>query len=370
VALRVERVQNENAQLRGPYVLEIQGREPWTSQVIGRVNARLESFFTEQEASARALSPRAPELVSAIAELTMRGGKRLRPLVIYAGFRASTQLASERDFASIVTLGAAIELLQSYLLIQDDWMDNDDQRRGGPSTFAAMRRRFEDPQLGASLTILASDVAMGFALELLHEVRFPRGRTREALRAFGSMHLEVVFGQQLDLLAHEDVTLTQHLKTGSYTMRGPMALGALLADASAEQLQALMGFAQPLGIAFQLRDDVLGTFGDPAVTGKPVGRDLREGKQTALIAEARALLAPDERARLDVVLGDRSASLPAVQAAVRLLETSGARARVEGCLAARLAEARRALTAASPYLVPEGEGMLLELLDRTALRES
>jgi geranylgeranyl diphosphate synthase type I len=164
------------------------------------------------------------------------------------------------------------------------------------------------------------------------------------------------------------VTLTQHLKTGSYTMRGPMTLGALLADASPEQLQALMRFAQPLGIAFQLRDDVLGTFGDAAVTGKPVGHDLREGKHTALIAEAHNLLSPTDRTRLDAVLGDRSASLVDVQAAIRMLETSGIRARVEATLSARLSEARRALTGAS-CLFPDGVGMLFELLERTALRE-
>lgn len=349
-------------------MLNIQPREPWASQVIARVNARLEKFFEEKLTQAGGLSPRAPELVSSIEELTMRGGKRLRPLVIYAGFRACTPLVGERDLQSIVTLGAAIELLQSYLLIQDDWMDNDERRRGGLSTFAAMQRRFNDPALGASLTILASDVAIGYAIELLHGTHFPNGRRAEALSAFQDMHLEVVFGQQLDLLAHEDVTLTQHLKTGSYTMRGPMRLGALLADASEEQLQALMRFAQPLGIAFQLRDDVLGTFGDPAITGKPVGHDLREGKHTALIAEARTLMSADEHAQLRAVLGDRTAALPDVQAVIRLLETSGVRARVEATLAARLSEARRALVSAS-CVTPEGAGMLLELLDRTALRE-
>jgi geranylgeranyl diphosphate synthase type I len=350
-------------------VLDNQGREPWASQVIARVNQRLEGFFADRQTRSRALSPRAPELVSAIADLTMRGGKRLRPLVIYAGFRATTPLVSELDWQAIVTLGAAIELLQTYLLIQDDWMDNDEQRRGGPSTYASMQQKFPDPGLGASLTILASDVAIAFALDLLHETRFPRGRTREALSMFNAMHLEVIFGQQLDLLAHEDVTLTQHLKTGSYTMRGPMALGAVLADASTEQQQALMRFAKPLGIAFQLRDDVLAMFGDPAVTGKPVGHDLREGKHTALIAEARRMLPDADRERLDAVLGDRSASASTVQAIIRTLDASGARARVEATLAQRLVEARNALRSAS-CLVPEGVSMLFELLDRTAIRES
>jgi geranylgeranyl diphosphate synthase, type I len=343
-----------------------QATELWASQVASGVNARLEDFFAEKLAHASELSPRAPELISAVEDLTMRGGKRLRPLAIYAGYRATTQRVSEYDWQAMLTLGAAIELLQTYLLIQDDWMDDDEQRRGGPSTHAAMTRQYGDPRLGASLAILAGDVAMGFAMELLHDTQFPPHRTFEALRTFGHMHMEVVFGQQLDLLAHDDVTLTQHLKTGSYTVRGPVALGALLADANEAQLQALMSFAQPLGIAFQLRDDLLATFGDPLVTGKPVGHDLREGKHTALVSEARRLLSASDRACLDAVLGDSHAPADAVEAAVRMLESSGARARVEAKLTARLAEAREALSATC--LTAEGVDILLELLDRTALR--
>lgn len=343
--------------------------EPWISQVTTGVNARLEQFFAEKHAHAKQLSPRAPELISAIEELTMRGGKRLRPLAIYAGFRAASPRVSEFDWHAILTLGAAIELLQSYLLIQDDWMDGDEQRRGGPATHAAMTRQLGDPRLGASMAILASDVAMGCAVELLHATEFPPRRTYEALRAFNDMHMEVVFGQQLDLLAHEDVALTQNLKTGSYTVRGPITLGALLADASQLQLNALMKFAEPLGIAFQLRDDLLSMFGDPAKTGKPVGHDLREGKHTALVAEARRLLSATDRACLDAVLGDRNAPAHAVQAAMAMLEDSGARARVEAKLAARLAEAEDALSSAR-CLDEQGVAMLMELVERTTQRTS
>jgi geranylgeranyl diphosphate synthase type I len=341
-------------------------RDAWISQVTSGVTAKLEELFAEKHAQAKELSPRANELIAAVEDLTMRGGKRLRPLAIYAGFRATTPRVSEFDWQAILTLGAAIELLQTYLLIQDDWMDDDEQRRGGPSTHAAMTRKFNDPRLGASLAILAGDVAMGFAIELLHATQFPPSRTYEALRTFGDMHMEVVYGQQLDLLAYEDVSLTQNLKTGSYTVRGPVALGALLGDATPTQLSALTKFAQPLGIAFQLRDDLLAMFGDPALTGKPVGHDLREGKHTALVAEARRLLSAQDRACLDAVLGDRNAPLPAIQAAMRMLECSGARARVEAKLATRLSEAKSALSA--PCLDPQGVEMLMELIDRTAVR--
>ncbi|HET8934269.1 MAG TPA: polyprenyl synthetase family protein [Polyangiales bacterium] len=350
---------------RGAQTIQTKARaiEPWIGEVTTGVNARLEEFFAEKMAHASELSPRAPELISAVEDLTMRGGKRLRPLAIYAGFRAITPQVNEWDWRALLTLGAALELLQTYLLIQDDWMDDDEQRRGGLSTHTALTRKHGDARLGASLAILAGDVAMGFAIELLHATEFPPSRTCEALRSFGHMHMEVVFGQQLDLLGHEDVTLTQHLKTGSYTLRGPIALGALLANASTLQMQTLMQFAQPLGIAFQLRDDLLATFGDPAHTGKPVGHDLREGKYTALVAEARRLLSATDRACLDRVLGDRKASPEAIHAAMRMFEYSGARARVEAKLIARLSEARNALKSAHG-LDPVGSEMLRELIDR------
>lgn len=340
----------------------------WATQVVARVNTRLSGFFEQKCSWAGQLSPRAPELVNAVAELTMRGGKRLRPLMMYAGFRAARQQVTEDDWEAVVSLGASLELLQSYLLIQDDWMDDDAERRGGPSTYAAFTRQVREPKLGASLAILASDIAAGFAIELLHATRFPLFRHGDALAAFASMHFEVVCGQQLDLLGHDGVALTHHLKTGSYTVRGPVALGALLAGASDEQLQALERFATPLGLAFQLRDDLLGTFGDSSVTGKPVGHDLAEGKYTALVAAARSLMSDAELSRLNDVLGNRQASAEAVAAVSRAFERCGVRAHVESELRARLQESREALQA-GPSLLPDGVRLLRDLLERMAVRD-
>jgi geranylgeranyl diphosphate synthase type I len=274
---------------------------------------------------------------------------------------------SEEAFEGVANLGAAIELLQSYLLIQDDWMDDDDERRGGPSTHAAFARAVHNDKLGASLAILAGDIAMGLAFELLHATRFPEHTALRAHEAFTNMHFEVVCGQQLDLLGHRDVGLTHHLKTGSYTVRGPVALGALLGAANDAQLAALEAFAKPLGIAFQLRDDLLGTFGDSRATGKPAGHDLREGKQTALISEARALLPDSDRARLDQVLGRAQASSAELAEVAQLLEQSGVRARVEAQLAAYLDEASGALDGAP--LMAAGVSMLEELLARIGKRD-
>jgi geranylgeranyl diphosphate synthase type I len=341
----------------------------WTDQVIAQVNARLGAFFAEKRSEADALSPRAKELVDAVAELTMRGGKRLRACAVYAGFRAvRADLAADGVGLDLTTdVAAAIELLQSYFLIQDDWMDDDEERRGGPSVHAALTQRSGNAKLGASLAILAADLAVGFAFELLHGAKFPGGRADAARAAFTTMHLEVVCGQQLDLLEHADVKLTHHLKTGSYTVRGPLKLGALMGDATEEQLLAIDRFGRPTGIAFQLRDDLLGTFGDSRATGKPAGHDLREGKNTALIAEARVTLEGDARERLEQVLGRRDASAADLREAAQTLVVSGARSRVEAQLDAQLSEAEQALSAAP--LVPAGVAMLRELLSKIAARD-
>lgn len=337
----------------------------WFVDVRERVNAHLELFFERARADARATSPEAVTLVDAVAELTMRGGKRLRPAALHAAFVA---VRPGGDAAASVDAAASLELLQSYFLIQDDWMDRDLERRGGPSVHAALGQRVRDPHLGASLAILAADLASGFAWELASSAPFPAARLREALAAFGRMHFEVVCGQQLDLLGHEDVSLVHQLKTGSYTVRGPLRLGALLGDANAEQLTALERFGEPLGLAFQLRDDLLSAFGDARATGKPVGNDLKAGKRTALLAEARARLSPGEMATLDAVFGNTDASDAAVAAACDVLLRCGAREHLEARLAELLARAHAALHDAP--LQPQGLSMLRELADKVAQRSA
>lgn len=334
-------------------------------QVVARVTAQLSTFFDEKQSEARAMSPRAGELVDAVRELTMRGGKRLRPVALHAGYRAVCERGEpERTSAA----GAAIELMQSYFLIQDDWMDGDEERRGGPAVHVMLTNAAGgDRQLGASLAILAGDLAAGYAFELLHRAPFPAARAAEGLAAFSRMHTEVVFGQQLDLLEHDDVALTHHLKTGSYTVRGPLALGALLGDATPEQLTALERFGEPLGLAFQLRDDLLGTFGDPKITGKPAGHDLREGKHTVLIEEARASLGEAERDQLESVLDNAEPTPRAISDVTELLMQTGVRARVEAKLDGLLAQAAGAL-ASAPFS-PEGVQMLQRLLARFARRD-
>jgi len=335
----------------------------WVAAVVERVDAQLDLLLANKRALARATSPEAEELVIAVSDLTMRGGKRLRPAALYAGFAAVDAGAA---VALTLEASAALELLQTYFLIQDDWMDGDEQRRGGPSVHAALARKRGQAQLGASLAILAADLASGWAWEQISAAPFPIARLREALAAFGQMHFEVVCGQQLDLLGHADVALVHDLKTGSYTVRGPLRLGALLADASEEQLLALDAFGAPLGQAFQLRDDLLGVFGSERTVGKPVGADLRAGKCTALVVEARALLGAEDARALDAVLGKADATDAALSRVTQVLLSAGVRDRVEARIAALVERACAALNRAT--LSSQGVQMLTELASALANR--
>jgi geranylgeranyl diphosphate synthase, type I len=336
----------------------------WATEVAHRVDTALHAFFEQKQVAVAHCSAEGIALLGAVRDLTMRGGKRLRPCALYAGFSAvCPDGAAERTLDA----SASLELLQTYLLIQDDWMDGDDERRGGPAVHAAFRQRYGDEHLGASLALLASDLAAGFAWELIARAPFARAQLNAGLGAYAQMHTEVVLGQQLDLLGHADVSQVHRLKSGSYTVTGPLKLGALLGDASKEQIASLEAFGEPLGIAFQLRDDLLGVFGDPKVTGKPAGNDLRAGKHTSLVAAARKRVPDTERGALESVLGRRDANQSDVDAAMALLQACGARAEVEQALTQRTEQADHALSTAP--IEPEGATMLRELLQRLTARD-
>lgn len=335
----------------------------WLSEVKSGVESLLADFFREERERLVALAPESAELVDAIEDFTMRGGKRFRPALAFAAYRSVRPAGSLADIADAC---AALELLQSYLLIHDDWMDADDERRGGPAVHALYRRRHER-QRADSLAILAGDLASAQSWRLL--VRCASRTSRPgALDVMLRMHEEVIVGQELDLLAIADVSRMHQLKTGSYTVRGPLALGATLGGADADQLVALERFGAPIGEAFQMRDDLLGAFGDPKETGKPAGNDLRAGKHNALIRAAEERATEDELATLRSVLGRADASDAEIAAALEVLVHCGAKVMVEERLRALL-EIALVILDATPLWEP-GRTMLRELAGMLAVRTS
>ncbi len=336
--------------------------DAWMGEVRAGVDEVLSAFIDEKFADARALSPESCELVEEVRSLTMRGGKRLRPAVAAASFVA---VHPKGNALTTIQLGAALELLQSYLLIHDDWMDQDSERRGGPSAHFAFAQRHDDTHLGASLGILAGDLASTYSWELLLQAPFPPHCRERACQLFVRIQTEVFAGQQLDLIASPHVERMHDLKTGSYTVRGPAQLGALAGGATDSELHALEAWARPLGIAFQLRDDLLGTFGDSSTTGKP-GDDLRHGKRNAVIAEFERLVPKGEQGPILRVWGDRLADETTLQEACELLVSSGATKRVEARLAELTTEARTLLEGAD--LAPQGKALLRELTEQLTAR--
>jgi geranylgeranyl diphosphate synthase type I len=310
------------------------------------VDASLAVWLKPRVASASAVSAEVGAAAEAVSDLALRGGKRMRAALVGAAFVACSEDSSQasRESWSLADRAMlAIELLQAYLLIHDDWMDDDDVRRGGPAVHVLLRERLGSKRLGDAAAVLAGDLACGYAQEALLESDFPAERVLAAARTFARIQEEVVTGQLAEMSTHASVEVIHALKTASYTVTGPLALGAHLAGASEIRVEQLARYGRPLGIAFQLRDDLLGAFGDTSATGKPVGNDIRQGKRTALVAEMRGHAASE--ALLARVLGREDASDHDVAEVVRAMETSGAKARVEARVAELLAETRAALEA-------------------------
>jgi geranylgeranyl diphosphate synthase type I len=301
---------------------------------------RLRRIFAERVKAAAKYGDEVTALVAAVRELVLRGGKRLRPALVAAGLKAADGRAGvERA----IDLGLSLEMLHTYLLIHDDWMDGDAVRRGGPTVHRLLARKLGSDEQGAWSAVLAGDYTLGVALDLFRTAS--RGkRQSELLAAFTTMHEYAIFGQQLDITASApDPELVYALKTGSYTVNGPLAMGALLGNGGPRLLSALERFSMPAGVAFQLRDDLLGAFGDPSVTGKPLGNDLVAGKQTLLVKSGLRRSRGAARRTLTGVLGQKGAKPAEVKRALAVLEESGARREVEERVAQLCADARRAI---------------------------
>ncbi len=280
-----------------------------------------------------AIDARLLVLVDRLIRFAGTGGKRLRPQFLWWGWRAAGGAADGAAADSAWAAAASLELIQASALAHDDIIDNSDTRRGEPSLHVAV---------GVSPAILLGDLALAWADDLFTEAAVALGAPAEAFAAWRGMRTEVIAGQLLDLAADGsagDARQVNRFKTAAYTVERPLHLGAALAGGSAELIAALRTYGVHLGQAFQLRDDLLGVFGDAAVTGKPAGDDLVEGKQTLLLAVARDRLSAAERSELDAGLGEASR----VGRLTELVASSGAVQVIEDEISAEVAVALEAL---------------------------
>jgi geranylgeranyl diphosphate synthase type I len=303
------------------------------------VGKSLAGFLADQRARITAVDDALLPVADALEAFVLGGGKRLRPAFAYWGFRGAGGVDSE---AVVATL-SSLELVQASALIHDDVMDRSDTRRGEPAVhrrFAALHGglgwRGDAEAFGSSAAILLGDLCLVWSDELLHGGGLDPRTLARARPVFDLMRTEVTVGQYLDVLTQatgepsmERAGKVARYKSAKYTVERPLLLGAALAGAPPEVEAAYSAYGLPLGEAFQLRDDVLGVFGDPARTGKPAGDDLREGKRTYLVAAAYAAAGADERAELTARLGDRGLDAAGVERLREIITGTGALRRTE-----------------------------------------
>ena len=302
------------------------------------VQAALDAFLDEQAAVLDELGPDAARLL-AEARAAVSGGKRLRAAFCYWGFRA---VRVPEDDQALVRACAALELLHASALVHDDYMDASDTRRGRPAThrtFESQHRssgwRGDPAQYGAAAAILLGDLLLAWSDQMLRRCGLPHDAVGRALDVFDLCRSEVIAGQFLDVSvqargrADVDTAMTVlRFKSAKYSIQRPLHIGAALAGADETAMHVLGSFGLPLGEAFQLRDDLLGVFGDPQVTGKPAGDDLVEGKRTVLVALALDAAQRDDAALLDASLGTALAP-EQVERLREVIDASGAQAQVE-----------------------------------------
>lgn len=302
---------------------------------------RLAGLLDAKMDAASAQGPEVVDMVRALRDLCLRGGKRLRAALLVAAYRT---VNPDAELEPALDAGVAIELLHAYLLIHDDWMDEDAVRRGGPAVHAMLARQYRSVKLGHWSAVLAGDLGNAYAAEALARVEAPAARLPRMFAAFAQMQADAIAGQQLDVIAKKaDIEKTYSLKTGSYTVAGPLRMGAVLAGAPDDFVSGLERFALPAGIAFQLRDDLLSAFGDPDTTGKPFANDIRSGKRTLLVQLALRLANTKDKGVLKRAWGNPKASKKDLAEAVKVLERSGARRAVEQRIDDFTAEATEAV---------------------------
>ncbi len=328
--------------------------DPDGQQIRKAVDAALEEFFDAREAASADL-PEVAMFTGLLRSLLRAGGKRLRPMLCVAGWQAVT---GEAPPDRLLRLAASLELFHLFALVHDDLMDGSESRHGQPTAHRELAERFADHPRGTALgrdsAILLGDLALSWAAQLAYTgAGLMPTELAVAGPLLGALHTETIVGQHLDLAITgvagtdpEPAWRVMRYKTAKYTIERPLQIGAAVAGAGPRLMEALSAYAVPLGEAFQMRDDVLGVFGDPDRTGKSALEDLREGKYTVLTALARQRADAGQTAVLDASLGDPELDEAGAVALRGILTATGAVSTVEDLIAARYSAAVAALDSA------------------------
>lgn len=325
------------------------------ADIAAEVATSIEGFLRRKSEDFRAVSPDTAEIGDSLIAFT-RGGKRIRPVLLWWGHQLAAGEVDGEARRGVAEAAASLELLHAAALIHDDVIDHSDTRRGDPALHrqfetlhASLEYRGDAESFGVAAAIVIGDICLALSEELFESAQARLGGSARAQALRAQMRRDVMVGQFLDVRAEviplDDARIGPRawevlsFKSAKYSVEQPLLLGAALGGAGQEQLSALSRFGLPLGQAFQLRDDVLGVFGDPQATGKPAGDDIREGKRTVLIVESLSRLGPEQRRLLASRLGDGGLDEDTLGETVAMLADAGGLTAVEEIIAAKHTEA-------------------------------
>ncbi|WP_151641116.1 polyprenyl synthetase family protein [Corynebacterium sp. 11A] len=343
------------------------------------VREHLLSYCTQRKHHSLAMDENVHLGTAVLEDFVLSGGKRMRPLFGWTGYMGARSPECPEDIEAVTTALSALEFIQACALIHDDIIDSSDTRRGFPTVHRRVEAYHREQgfsgdaaHFGESLAILLGDMALVYADDMVMDSGLSDAALRRMREPWRAMRHEVIGGQILDITIEskgvegvEAPMRVNRYKTAAYTIERPLHLGAAIAGANEETIAAYRSYGRDVGIAFQLRDDVLGVFGDPVVTGKPAGDDLREGKRTVLVARTLAILdvqAPQRAARLREGLGQVESSAD-IQELAEIIADSGAVDEVESHITELKNQALATITA-----VPAVEGILGDLAERATAR--
>jgi geranylgeranyl diphosphate synthase type I len=317
----------------------------------GKVDSKLELFFEEHQASAYAFDQSTKEAYTILKDFTLGSGKRLRPILMILGYKA----CGGTDENAIIEASCSIEFMQSYLLIHDDVMDLSLLRRGKPTLHKMYENEYQNKKtsahhFGISMAILVGDLANHLGLIAISESKFNPSFVTKALEEYNRIAVDVCYGQILDMnlplrdvVSYEDVAKVHEAKTSRYSTVGPLVIGALLAGADLGRIASLTQYANPLGQAFQIKDDLLGMYGSEERIEKSVYSDLREGKKTLLILRALENGNESQRNIITQNLGNENVTVSDLEAVRRVVDVTGAKKYSEERMAVLTEAAKRAI---------------------------
>jgi geranylgeranyl diphosphate synthase type I len=329
-----------------------------------KVNSRIKDLFDSEIEIFKKKDKKIAELIQHLKEFNLRGGKRIRAalsLIAYESFRG-------KDFNSMLDVAASIELMQSFFLIHDDVIDDDFFRRGGPSFHKIYENNKENlnPKLAEGIAIVAGDILEAYSKRIILKSKINKkikilDKINEIIESTGYGEFLDVLSNSKKSLKEEEIIRIHTLKTAKYTIEGPLHLGAIAAGANENEIKILSDYAIPLGVAFQIKDDILGLFGDEEKIGKSAGSDVKEGKKTLLIIKAIEKSSQDDKEFINKCLANKDITKEEILKLREIVKKSGSLDYSKKLAEKLVSEAKKALEKSN--INKEGKTFLFDIAD-------